>query len=343
MLLVTYSQHCIKCASQQYASLCYWQFYLDKHLDLNVTFLLINFYLENLGCRNARLEMNKIVFCGIYTSFNVYPNHHKVWIQVHSTKCFYFQVHAKFILMDFSLLKTGDLTRYFSQIPPFDIVTLLKINTTIQLFLVEVKKNALALVYTLNICEVSVHDGPDVHANRLTSDNDLYKISTFQCFLVTKGSGSKCVVSYTQILENILVHFVKQSSSLTLPSNNCLHNHKICYTSIKVPQIYQLNATIISLLISQAAQSPNCKHSGLAILDITKENSMVCQNISEFQNSHVYSSNSTLTFVLYWYIWPPPIHMRLSLTTTECKAVRLDVCFLYYSEKYLWDVWEAQS
>ncbi len=215
MLLVTYVQHCTKCMSQHFASVCYWQFHLDKHLDLNVTFLLINFYLENLSCHNARVKMNKIIFCGIYTSFNVYPNHHNVSIEVHSTKCFYFQVHAKFILMDFSLLKTGDLIRHFSEIPPFDTVTLLKINTTVQLFLVEVKKNTLALVHTLNICELIVYDGPNVHANRVTPENDLYQISTFQCFVVTKGSISKCVVSYTQNIANILVYFVKQSLSLT--------------------------------------------------------------------------------------------------------------------------------
>ncbi len=344
-LLISYSQHCTECAAKTQGSSCFWQFSLDKHLDLNITFILINFYLEHLSCSNARLSIyqtlfpfqeERFKFCGIYSLFNIYPHHHKFWIQVYSTKCFHFQVHAIFISIDHGLLKTGNSTRHFSRIPAFDSVTFQNTNATIQLFSIKVEKNTLAILHTFNICQLSVHDGPDAYANKVKPHGDFYQMSTFQYFVVRMGSRrSKCVVAYSQDIHIGKTHLIKQSLSLALPSNKCLFNPKICHHSISSPQGYQVNATISSLSLCKEAQSPNCKHSGLAILENTekmyKEISTVCQNISEnFQHSHFYSSNSTLTFVLYWYTWPPPIHVILNLTTTECKAVVLDVCFQYF-------------
>ncbi len=341
-LLLSYPQHWTKCASRTLGSSCSWQFHLDKHLDLNITFILINFYLENLSCSNAwltiyqkilLLQEERFRFCGIYTWFNLYPNHQRFWIDVYSTKCFCSQVHANFISIDRDLLKTCNSVRHFSIIPAFDSVAIQKTNTTIQLFLVEVKKNTHAVLHVTNSCELSVHDGPDAHQNKVKHHNNVYQMSTFQCFVIKKGSRKlKCVVAYGQGIDIGETHFVKQSKSLALPSNKCLFNPKICHYSISSPQGYQVNATISSLLLCKEAQSPNCKHSGLAILEIGiglyREVSMVCQNISKnFQHNHFYSSNSTLIFVLHWYTWPPPIHVILNLTITECKAVVLDVCF----------------
>ncbi len=58
---------------------------------------------------------------------------------------------------------------------------------------------------------------------------------------------------------------------------------------------------------------------------------------SAFTTNSMYSFNSTLTLVLYWYIWPPPIHVGLNLTSTKCKPVVLDIC----SFQDVADIWGA--
>ncbi len=342
-LLVTYTQQCSVCAKNLGLS-CSWYFTLDKRLDLNITFVKINFYIENLSCSNGRLKiyqqfivrkLERLKYCGIYTLFNVYPNYHQVRIEIFSTKCFNFEVYAYYISMDNNLLRTSNANKHFSLIPPVDRVIVKRQNTTVQFCLIEGMKNTVVMLCASNVCELSVHDGPDTHGDQLTPHKCSYKLSTFQTFVVRKGNiHSSCVVSFRNEIPMNKTFSFEERTSLHLPSDNCLYSPKMCLISARSPQNYQLNVSLVFLSISDASKTPNCRHGGLTFVDhstsLLSEISTICSNRSDTTNQKIYSSSSTLTFVLYWYTWPPPIKTVLLLTSTKCKAVVIEGCFLYF-------------
>ncbi len=340
-LSVTFFQQCPFCGSHTRLSSCSWNFNLNKHLALNMTFVVIDFFLENLSCSNGHLRIireipyvsNGHVFCGKYTIFSLYPNSNEVLIAVFSNRCFYFKIQSFFISMDAKMIWTGEARKSFSEIPAIDHVFLKKTNITVQVFLIQVAKSALAQIQEVDHCKIFVYDGPDINTQQIMPQKQLYQLSTFQGFVLRKQTfKSKCFLLFsgkTLKLKNIFVF--KNEMNLSLPTDRCLYNKHLCVISFETILGHQLNASLISVLMKREAITPNCRYCGLSVLinNISSHEgySTVCQNKSKRSSETFYSSNSTLQFIVYWYFQHIPVHAQLILRSTPCRPVVIDICF----------------
>ncbi len=265
------------------SSFCNWHFNLNPLWSLNITFVSVNFSFENLLCTHARMniyeghkptrqEQSKLKFeyCGIYTLFNVYPKNQLVWIQVDSTRLFYFIVHALYTTISTKLIRTCFSTKMFSSFPPVDYVILMQTNISVHFHLIVVQKSAVVVLNRIVQCELSAHDGPDVHADRITSQKKTFHMSTFQCFMVTKCTGIlECAVVFGKQTQKGKSLSLKHDSNMILPFNDCLCTPKMCLSSITHHKKNQINATLFTLSFSNKVKSPNCRHGGFIVLEGT--------------------------------------------------------------------------
>ncbi len=353
-LLVLHHKQCINCGSEVDVRSSYsWYFDLNKKLDLNLSFVAIDFFFDHLSCSHGSLKIHTqamswkkqvFLFCGIYTAFNLYPNSRKVFVEVYSNRCFYFKIQAFFVPIDANILKTNILKKYFSKLPAVNEVFLKQMNTTIEFFLLQVTKSAIVTLQASNRCELVAHDGPDISAVRVKPHGGLFKMSTFQCFVVQKSTLTlTCAIKLDKEIHSRQFHTLKREGSVILPSDDCLYNAQMCVRSFRSHLGQQLSARLISLSVHKEAQTPNCQHGGLSLLDGQgKEISTVCQNKTSSGPQIFYSSDTTMVLVVFWYSQHIAVHTQLNVTNIQCRAVVIDTCFLH-AVGYYWGEFDRRN
>ncbi len=337
-LIASVPHRCLPCDTRFRTVEQYWYFILNKQLSLNLTIAVIDFYFQNLNCSLGGLRIfsqdtKLFEFCGIYTIFNLYPDIQKISVQVTATVCYLSYIRGYFVPMDTNMIRTIKATKHHSSYPPVDSVLIVKIKTTVKFCLIKVEKTALVILHSLGSCEHSVHDGPDVFAEVVTLKNGFYEMSTFQSFVLIKDDGScSCHLNFGKFVPNHEPLVVSDNKRVLLPVDALSLSAKMWIFSATAKDDHHLNATLVSLNVSQDFKSPYCRHGGFTVVENTTGNNFseiitVCDNKSEIsQSSNFYSSNSALTFVVFWYSEQVPIHSDLLLSRTKCDAVSMELC-----------------
>ena len=116
---------------------------------------------------------------------------------------------------------------------------------------------------------------------------------------------------------------------LQLPNIACFDN--FCLVHLHTETSHQINVTL-NKLNSLGVYIPTCKYRGIVAGEYLdnryKERTTICQRHDGQieQSRSLYSSNSSLVLVLYWYNRYHNITVSLSLSLTRCKPINIDLC-----------------
>ena len=166
---------------------------------------------------------------------------------------------------------------------------------------------------------------------------NVYTTSTFKCLVQIRAENKSTNIDINLhfMSKQLLLyqfHIKKdQTKILSLPTNIC--NNGLCAISVIAPFKFHINANIYTYY--QGIETVNCKYGGLAMLhesqNLISEIICFCQfhngNISRSRS--IFSRNSTLILVLYWYEYYSNISIKMIVSMTECKPLHLDICELH--------------
>ena len=328
----------------------YLYFYLNSKIRLNVTF--ISLILQDLGvnCDFDKLEIIHLEkfttnyrYCGKYSRFIVYPLFFNLIIHITLESQNDFKLKCLFSVIDDNLI--------FSPITSFPV----EVNFELQpqyykvgskhyltSFFLRVTKlhNIKLLIKNSEKNNFVIYDGPGFMFKILNTFNkkSLYITSTFQCLLQFIFNSS--IKSYNQYFKFMSVHHfnivhkkLQQDVEMILkmPCVNCQQN--ICILYLQSPAGYQINFTLLSV-ISNSQEFSNCLLQGITIGELSGleffEMVDFCPEFDASTNQLMrsfYTKNQYLCIVLYWYHGYSTISATLTVTTTKCKGVKVDLCY----------------
>ena len=172
-----------------------------------------------------------------------------------------------------------------------------------------------------------------------------YTTSTFQCLL--QFMFTYLIQSYNQHFKFYLVHHLKKIHKklhqtdreiiLKIPLNNCQSN--ICVLHLEGPTGNNFNF-MVQKVNAFSRESSTCLFLGITLGEMWNGlYSTITEFCPEFDaprniiKRRFYTSSNWLWIVLYWYHGYSNITATVTATTTKCKGVNLDVCYLAYSMK----------
>ena len=322
----------------------YLRFNINRKLRLNITFVLIYFSVNNCTLEALRIQRDGnrrilYTFCGHHSPFNFYPNFRKVVMKVETWMKIPFALNYFFTVMDQYIVYNTPKVQFVGVLP--DLIYKVNHDTIFTTYFIQVKKISnivFSSVHNLTSTYV-IYDGPGFLAHSIIVNNNIKKkisTSTFQCILqilmssiLINSSGKFQYIS--QYLNNNIVVDLNHPTymNVQLPNTICLDY--VCVVHINTEMDFQINVTL-NEIVSEGIYNPNCKYGGIVVgeyLDYKyEESNAVCQKHNGLieQSRSMYSKNSSLVLILYWYNIYQNITVSLSLSLTRCKSVNIDLC-----------------
>ena len=224
-----------------------------------------------------------------------------------------------------------------------DLVYKIGHETILPSYFIQVRKISyiiFSFVHNL-ISAYVVYDGPGFLSNLIVVKSPISKIistSTFQCIIqILMYSAlihvdifrytSKYLNNYNNSIVVELTHHTP--IPLQLPNTVCLGY--ICIIHINTKSDLQINVTF-NKIVSEGIYNPTCKYGGIVAAEFLdneyKESTTICQNHSGQigQSRGLYSSNSSLVLVFYWYKMYQNFTTSITLSLTRCKPANIDLC-----------------
>ena len=212
-------------------------------------------------------------------------------------------------------------------------------GTLVASFFIEVKKiSYVVLNFTHNLVSRYLsYDGPGFSVNLIAVNNStIISSSTFQCIIqiLMYSDEVSNVGTFNYISKNfkkdIHINLNPQTYMLLqLPNIACFDN--LCVFNINTESNQQINVTL-NKIDSVGVYNPTCKYGGIVAGEYLdnryKESTTICQRHDGQieQSRSLYSLNSSLVLVLYWYNRYHNIRVSLSLSLTRCKPINIDLC-----------------
>ena len=184
-------------------------FNVDKKLTLNITFLVLKFYLESHICDAVGIEVVvkklylvrnttnkdeiKYFYCKQYAAFNFYPKFNEIYIKtIRDDGDFVlpFQLHSIFSVIDKQFVTTYSVPkentswfvkRNLSAIQYFHIYKPCR-NCFLISYQIQVKKIYQIIISSL-LKQFTVFDGPGFIFPVINSSQNVYSTSTYQCII----------------------------------------------------------------------------------------------------------------------------------------------------------------
>ena len=276
--------------------------------------------------------------------FNLYP----LGTEVVTCSCYhqlnYMKVEGIFTIFDRHYILNSEGPK---PIPNIDMSSILKFvfypDTNAQHYLfrfyVAVRKldNIIIWLSESKMSRYVVFDGPGLLSDTLQNPGNFKITTTFQTVVlmlksdramiknnsvvfVSKHLSSSWKIKTNQT-ENSLFHF---------PNNNCKENP--CVVSVFGDLNYQINITVISVN-TKILNDFGCFYAGIVTAEWSnseyKEIKTVCESKNDLVGQSIYSFNSSLVLVLYWYQEYSEINTSMTITQTNCKPVFIDLCWLH--------------
>ena len=181
-----------------------------------------------------------------------------------------------------------------------------------------------------------VFDGPGLLSDIFHKSGNYITTTTFQALVlmwsqhgITKNSllfASKPLSTSRTIIinetENSLFHF---------PDAN--YKDGLCALLVRTHLDYHVNITVISLK-SKILNDYGCFYAGIAIGERFnseyKQIKTTCESNNYSIGQNIYSYNSSLILVIYWYKGYSKINTSVIISQTKCKSVLLELCLMHY-------------
>ena len=332
-------------------NLLHWN--LSHHLRLNLTFFTIqashkyvNFFIYHsfqpsyCGQQNP-LNDSPYKFSGHYSMLNFYPWGRYVVI---CRQCLYskdIKVEGEFTVVDrYYLFNSGGLD---AKITDFNISSILKYafspHTHYYLFrfYVAVRKLDKIIIWINEsvMLRYIVFDGPGLLSDTLYKSGNYITTTTFQTLVlmwsphgITKNSlvfASKPLSTSRSIITN-----EDESSLIHFPDDKC--KKSLCILLVRTNIDYHVNITVISVK-SKKLNDYGCFYAGIVMGErINSEYKLIktiCESNNDSVGQSIYSYNSSLILVIYWYKGYSKINTSVIISQTKCKPVLIDLCWMH--------------
>lgn len=325
-----------------------WIFSVYPKFRLNVTFSKIYFGGNTDSCNVGSIKfifLKKMTLCGTYSQMHIFPHSNLVTVALDANSLIPFAVCFSHTVIDDQLLASHQKLDCVSW--PYMIFQ--KIKVVVSTFDIQVEKYKHIALVLQGKLKFLVFDGPGILSpHRSFFDKKVINMSSFQCFLqlcetfdktrhdtafaeVVKYFPITAPLSHIDVSQQTKVHHFYTNSSLFSPSNFLKSFHVQTETEL------QLNLTVLQMQFTGLSSS-SCKYGGLAVYDKVRLHSQeandqrahsfsLCNTIKLQRNT--YSTNSDLLFVGYTYQKYSGIQAQIQLSTTPCKAIKLDLCELH--------------
>ncbi len=343
-------RHCAPDGAPADPFIIYWHVLLDKRTAFQLQFKIIYILsrypgmclpTQSFHVRSTSAGIGKrddFIFCGVISSFELYPPSHKLDMTLSSQDDPDRSVIRHKVSFSYSLI---DSDRIQSQPVNFtkdikhstilrEIVVLLGSKSVLS-FLVSVHKmyrikvNCSFLSPTIH----RLHDGPATSSAILNFLDNIVHTKTFQAFAVLHTTLPNKYLHFKQVLlpcEMSACNFLSDSENRSLSIFDPDLDPKL--TRIVVPENVQAKITILGMSFS-GLLSYNCTHGGVAAFDQSgTELIWLCESHVEGRrlNRDIYSPSSQMFIVMYRYEGQGNIAMNLSVEASECHATHIDPC-----------------
>ena len=330
--------------SSQKAILLY--FHTDSKLVLNITFFDLHFYaglenciLEKFSVINLKTEKTSYEYCGHVPTFNLYPEFNDVMIRIKLAVRLPFDINALFSVSNY---KKADLCSAFllssetkardgfyrginkyTLVGWYSVVSLLvRVN---RLFRVKIKVQSQSLRYV-------AYDDPGFTSNILKEIRNVYIASSFQCilqiemdFIPKKQRYGFAIYMQEHARKGRLIIRPGSSSQFSTTNKDC--GNQVCLILMETNPGFHVNLTVLKI-VSDYKYHSDCLYGGLYIAEGDKniENDVMCGDSNHLKEPirSFYSVGNSLQYLLYGYTGHSEISSRIRISTTKCKAMRID-------------------
>ena len=317
-------------------------FLLNRNLAINLTFHTLTF--SQIQCNAAIVKISNtesrkcsFKFCGQHSKFMVFPQFPSIRITVAMvTSVFvYCSVIVSFQVMTADLVKTikhQSVDTAFIGLKHWSVVKIHNESVMSVCFIVTKKIEFLVLERPFFHLQMFViHDGPGYLSPIKTFNKNKLKTSSFQCTMLWRQGVSSNTDDklwfLSQMLQTMTNIYAHNAANLSFSSNQLPVNPAII--NIVPYQSFLVNVTVTSMrYVGQ--ESHICKYGGFVGVEIIgskhTEHDTLCTNFVSFAGKSIYSSNSSLTIMFYWYQYYSAIFAAIILSETQCKPVRIQTC-----------------
>lgn len=331
-----------------------WQWYLHKHLNLNLTIHYIYFSSGRLdtcqfGCLRLDSKTNTACeYCGIHPTIIYYSPYQ------HSSGCLHVMNHVAFAMnLTYSVI---DSNRTFSLKPKSHelfksdlTVHFIKTKKRFSHLLVQIEKFKMIKIKvrekTLN--QMRIYDGPGILSGLLNptyyqQNEAFYETSLFQCTIylflpVDMLFLPKNIFHYSG--KSKLFHNVTLSDDFLVvnyPENQNCKNKTICILRIHTQVGFFIKIEILEMTYI-GSNSTQCRYAVLSVYDTKNSNtelSDVCRSQDdEYIHRYIYSTSNSVLAIFYMSAkFVTSFSLKCSISRTICKAVTINACKLntYY-------------
>ncbi len=268
---------------------------------------------------------------GYHSLVFVYPKHRHFHLLPDVMPHSFFNITGIFSILDANVIESHE-NETFVNLKPTGQYVLCQKYSLVSYHIKTDKLRKVVVVSTRKTMEkYSLHDGPGILSDTLPT-YPVQNCSTFQCVLhiisETFYTNSEHFFEfYSELL--VIQEFLKasQSQEIHFPNMKCGSN--VCVADAKAEEGHQVHMNVNSLVIQVNFPDGDCSLSGIAVGEYTKYGHMMSQCKYHTATSpavKLYSLNSSLTIVLFWYKSYSQINVSVNMSQVLCKPVVIDLC-----------------
>ena len=322
-----------------------WIFHIDVNLRVHFKFSSVYFPLSPYDCLKGNLTIfqktlfkPKFIFCGQMATFFLYPFSPKIDITVSVMEDILYKINMSYMVMDKNLIET---TRgKFNSSKLLYSSLLIRGRISIVSYFVQVQKTQRILFRVSNTVHCLLFNGPGYLSEIIYTKDDQtnYKYlmsKSFQCLIQVMTSYKLYYYQryFLYFAKHLKLHTFQmepgQVQTVEIPSG--LWNHTPCALYFKAPSDHHVNITILDQFY-EGLRTMDCKYGGIAFVErigyAYNEVKTFCgsSNSSKSQSRSIFSWGSSLIFVTYWYKFYSNILVKVNVTDTRCKSIKVDIC-----------------
>ena len=312
-----------------------------------------NNWIRNSWELKEPMQSNSYIFCGQHSMFSIFPYFTNIDIRIISTRYVALKFHASFAVMDHAVVYSAE-TNDFSEPKPYAAYALKNNIFSLTYHLLVRKVNHIFIKKSKQVSFHSViYDGPGFLSPSAAQMREYESVSSFQCLVrILARAVFKDMIGYfvfhskpTKVYQTFRPSNISDVP-VNLPDRHCVL--VVCVVLLQAKTGYRVNVTLTQMTYD-GEKSLTCKYGGLLgaedCCEIYSESVTVCKNHDstvELSRSF-YSQNASFKLVHFWYPPYSRIHVSLVASATECKAVQVDICTLYYlcDPKHLYNQWNS--
>ena len=332
-------------------------FSLEKELRLNVTFLSIDFLVVGKICQydkiwiqsQSKLSTSNFVFCGIHSQFSLYPGSKDVKLVIKVYKARHpinirvmFSVISNRIIESHSPLKSKPRPVLLTSTVVDNIIVQ---NTIVYSFKFQTEKyNGINFSLKVYNKMYILFSGPGYKSRKINiSETVMYSVNTFQCSVQLIKHTKVFSVNFTSLILYKLKLLPRTHKYVTDNENRTIHlpitrgsKESNCSVFVFHPEKNNSLHLRINTFTQKGSSHPYCLHGGMIIYELNYEDPKMFESLCKkyetsessdiFNQRSFYSYQSALMVVFYQYKQYSLITIKFTLSTSDCKGIKINFC-----------------